>query len=152
MGFISIGTFSSVYKAIDLRCDEWDNTPWQGICESDINGWPPEQESHRKPLVAIKRIYATSMPERIRNELAILEDLRGCRHVSQIITAFRQEDQIVVVMPYHKSVDFRVSILTPFESHYSIYLRTITSRCLWTELKTTCAVCSVVYETFIPEG
>lgn len=34
---------------------------------------------------------------------------RGCRNVSQLITAFRQEDQVIIVMPYHPTDDFRVS-------------------------------------------
>lgn len=117
------GTFSSVYKAIDLRYDEWDNTPWLGVPE---DGWPPEYTSRRKPLVAIKRIYATSMPERIRNEISMLEDLRGCRNISQLITAFREEDQVVVVMPYHKSADFRVCLLLVFTSLiFKLFNRTI---------------------------
>lgn len=48
------------------------------------------------------------MPERIRNEISILEDVRGCRHVSQLITAFREADQVVAIMPYHRNQDFRV--------------------------------------------
>ena len=58
--------------------------------------------------MAVKRIYVTSGPERIRNELSILEDCRGCRHIAQLITAFRNEDQVVAIMPYHKNEDFRV--------------------------------------------
>jgi cell division control protein 7 len=50
------------------------------------------------------------MPERIRNEISILEDVRGCRHVSQLITAFREADQVVAIMPYHRNEDFRVSL------------------------------------------
>lgn len=37
-----------------------------------------------------------------------MEDCRGCRHVAQLITAFREKDQVVVIMPYHRNVDFRV--------------------------------------------
>lgn len=33
---------------------------------------------------------------------------RGCRFVSQLITAFREEDQVIIVLPYHQSDDFRV--------------------------------------------
>jgi cell division control protein 7 len=109
---LGTGTFSSVYKAVDLGYHEkWDNQPWHGT-------HPPSSSAHyqskpipsaSKAFVAIKRIYVTSNPERIRNEIAILEDCRSCRHVSQIITAFRHEDQVVVIMPYHRNVDFRVS-------------------------------------------
>ena len=33
---------------------------------------------------------------------------RGSDNVVSLITAFRQEDQIVAVLPYFKHVDFRV--------------------------------------------
>lgn len=59
--------------------------------------------------VAIKRIYVTSSPSRIQNEIMLMEDCRGCRHVAQLITAFREKDQVVAIMPYHRNVDFRVS-------------------------------------------
>lgn len=107
---LGTGTFSSVYKAIDLGYHtKWYNDTWLGR-------HPPESSAHyqslakppaTKVMVAIKRIYVTSNPERIRNEISILEDCRGCRHVSQLITAFRHEDQVVVVMPYHRNEDFR---------------------------------------------
>jgi cell division control protein 7 len=43
------------------------------------------------------------------NEIVIMETCRGCRHVAQLITAFRHEDQVLVVMPYQKSEEFKVS-------------------------------------------
>ncbi|KAJ7487428.1 kinase-like protein [Mycena galericulata] len=107
---LGTGTFSSVYKALDVGYHtKWDNTPWHGF-------HPPASSAHyqsvprpadTKVFVAIKRIYVTSNPERIRNEIAILADCRGCRHVSQLITAFRHEDQVVAIMPYHRNDDFR---------------------------------------------
>lgn len=36
---------------------------------------------------------------------------RGCRNVSQLITAFREEDQVIIVLPYHQCDDFRVRLL-----------------------------------------
>ena len=109
---LGTGTFSAVYKAIDLGYHtKWSNSEWHG-------NHPPSSSAHyqsvhhlpdRKVFVAVKRIYVTSGPERIRNEIAIMEDCRGCRHVSQIITAFRHLDQVVVVMPYQRNDDFRVS-------------------------------------------
>ncbi|KAJ7169725.1 kinase-like protein [Mycena filopes] len=107
---LGTGTFSSVYKARDVGYhDKWDNSPWHG-------SHPPHSSAHYQSLphppnakvfVAIKRIYVTSNPERIRNEISILADCRGCRHVSQLITAFRHEDQVVAIMPYHRNEDFR---------------------------------------------
>lgn len=61
-----------------------------------------------KVYVALKRIYYTSSPQRIENEIEILEGLRGCRNASQLITAFRHRDQVIVTMPYHRNDDFRV--------------------------------------------
>ncbi|KAG2115904.1 kinase-like protein [Suillus discolor] len=107
---LGTGTFSSVYKAIDLAYHyKWDNTAWHGY-------HPPTSSAHHqsapyspgtKVFVAIKRIYVTSNPERIRNEISIMEDCRGCRHTSQLITAFRHQDQVVAIMPYTRNEDFR---------------------------------------------
>jgi cell division control protein 7 len=100
------GTFSSVYKAIDLNYAEWDNSLWEGSN-------PPEPNPNGKPkFVAIKRILVTSSPKRILNEILIMETCRGCRHVTQIITACRVEDQIVAIMPYQRSGDLKVSFLS----------------------------------------
>ena len=152
---LGTGTFSSVYKAIDLRYHEWYNKPWKGNhppessayyqsadpgyrgragrgpgigkdkgkgkdkarendVEQDFNAMTVDsaetsggaQES--KVYVAIKRIYTTSGPERIRNELAIMQTCRGCRHTSQIITAYRHLDQVALILPYQRHMDFRV--------------------------------------------
>lgn len=109
---LGTGTFSSVYKAVDLGYhSKWDNSPWHGHHPSSSSAY---YQTIRKPegskvFVAVKRIYVTSNPERIRNEIQIMEDCRGCRHVSQLITAFRHEDQVVAIMPYHRNDDFRVS-------------------------------------------
>ncbi|KAG7097514.1 hypothetical protein E1B28_004857 [Marasmius oreades] len=106
---LGTGTFSSVYKALDLHYSKWNNDPWHGHHPPSSTAYyqsaprPPES----KVFVAIKRIYVTSSPERIRNEISILEESRSCRHVSQLITAFRERDQVVVVMPYHRNDDFR---------------------------------------------
>ena len=117
---LGTGTFSSVYKAIDLAYhSKWDNTAWHGY-------HPPESSAHyqsvpyhpdSKAFVAIKRIYVTSNPERIRNEISIMEDCRGCRHTSQLITAFRHRDQVVAIMPYSRNEDFRVRTLVYLGSH-----------------------------------
>ena len=110
---LGTGTFSSVYKAVDLGYHtKWENTPWHGQhpTSSSANYQSMRKSPGSKAFVAVKRIYATSNPERIRNEIAILEDCRGSRHVSQLITAFRHEDQVVVIMPYHRNDDFRVRL------------------------------------------
>jgi hypothetical protein len=108
---LGTGTFSSVYKAIDLGYHEkWDNAVWHGSHPraSTAHYQSVPRAPGTKVFVAIKRIYVTSNPERIRNEISILETCRGSRHVSQLITAFRHEDQVVAVLPYHPHEDFRV--------------------------------------------
>lgn len=108
---LGTGTFSSVYKAVDLGYHEkWDNAVWHGLhpVTSSAHYQSVPRPLGTKVFVAIKRIYVTSNPERIRNEISILEACRGARHVSQLITAFRHEDQVVAVMPYHPHEDFRV--------------------------------------------
>ncbi|KAH7343750.1 kinase-like domain-containing protein [Rhizoctonia solani] len=117
------GTFSSVYKAIDLNFSKYDNREWNThlgyadypillastphLSKSRSKQYTPAFERRGRVFVAIKRIYVTSSPQRIANEIELMEAARGCRHVSQLITAFRDEDQIVCVMPFHRSVDFR---------------------------------------------
>lgn len=66
--------------------------------------------------MALKRIYVTSSPQRIANELSILEECRECRNVSKLLTAFRCRDQVVVVMPYVPNQDFRVRIVETLNS------------------------------------
>ncbi|PCH40791.1 kinase-like protein [Wolfiporia cocos MD-104 SS10] len=107
---LGAGTFSSVYKAIDLGYhSKWDNAPWHGSHPPNSSAYYQSVPRHKeeKVFVAIKRIYVTSGPERIRNEISIIEDCRGCRHTSQLITAFREQDQVVAIMPYHRNQDFR---------------------------------------------
>ena len=151
---LGTGTFSSVYKAIDLRYDEWDNKPWKGNHPPESSAYYQSAgpgyrgrggrgpgigkdkgkgkdkardnkgsnamavdfaeasggDSESKVYVAIKLIYTTSGPDRIRNELTIMQSCRGCRHTSQIITAYRHLDQVALVLPYHQNMDFRVGI------------------------------------------
>ncbi|KZP00200.1 kinase-like protein [Calocera viscosa TUFC12733] len=105
------GTFSSVYKAEDLNFEMHLNTYWLGHhppwSSAYYQTFPPQKDSRGKAYVAIKRIYVTSSPTRIENELLIMEELRGCRHVAQLMTAFREEDQVVAIMPFHRNQDFR---------------------------------------------
>ncbi|KAG8916543.1 hypothetical protein FRC02_003754 [Tulasnella sp. 418] len=120
------GTFSSVYKAVDLHHHaKWYNATWLGY-------HPPTSSAHfqsvpyaesSKVFVAIKRIYVTSSPTRISNEIELMELCRGCRHVAQLITAFRYKDQVVAIMPYHRNVDFRKYFMTLPLSGIQSYFR-----------------------------
>ncbi len=124
---LKLGTFSTVYKAEDLLYDHYANH-WDLEAEDDRK-WSspplkkrrtddapsssaddaPESRRRRGPqYVAIKKIYVTSSPMRIQNELELLHDLQGCKDVCPLITAFRHQDQVVAVLPYFRHLDFRV--------------------------------------------
>ncbi|KAJ2399765.1 Cell division control protein 7 [Coemansia sp. RSA 2559] len=138
LGKIGEGTFSTVYKAIDLQHEKYDNGSWTMIFKEDASiqesdaqpqggaesGDHPERTEHtqhrdskrrhgesafkrRARVVAIKKIYVTSSPKRIANEISILNDLKGSRYIAPLVTAMRKEDQVVVVLPYFRNDDFR---------------------------------------------
>ena len=68
---IGEGTFSSVYKAQDL---------------SNVSGrlYPDHFWDKNSKHVAIKRIYVTSSPNRIENELKLLELLSNSNNVAPL--------------------------------------------------------------------
>ncbi|KAK0943932.1 Cell division control protein 7 [Friedmanniomyces endolithicus] len=110
---IGEGTFSSVYKAEDLLYDHYQNE-WDLDADKEnidnISSSTLKQNSSRaqKPrYVAIKKIYVTSSPLRILNELELLHDLRNSLNVCPLITAFRHHDQVIAVLPYFQHQDFR---------------------------------------------
>ena len=84
---IGEGTFSSVYLAKPVA----KNLLPKGI----------------KSTVALKRIYVTSSPQRIYNELKLLYTLRGHKNVAPLLDVLRHEDQVVAVLPYYEHSDFR---------------------------------------------
>ncbi|KAJ2689788.1 Cell division control protein 7 [Coemansia spiralis] len=119
LGKIGQGTFSTVYKAIDLQHDRYDNSSWTMIFnegsddgnDSSDNAKPRARRrkdtARRARVVAIKKIYVTSSPTRIANEISILNDLKDSRFIAPLVTAMRKEDQVVVVLPYFPNDDFR---------------------------------------------
>ncbi|KAK0610953.1 kinase-like domain-containing protein [Immersiella caudata] len=140
---IGEGTFSTVYKAEDLQYDRYDNS-WDLDKENEKWSPPPlktyashssmttdatqsmEQARRRKPkYVAIKKIYVTSSPTRILNELELLHDLRNCPSVCPLITAFRSTDQVVAILPYFRHMDFREYFRKMTVPDMAIYLRSL---------------------------
>ncbi|KAH8428915.1 serine/threonine protein kinase CDC7 [Aspergillus melleus] len=137
---IGEGTFSTVYKAEDLLYDHYRND-WDMFQGNHNDAWgspPPkrrrlEDESgrslppkRRRPrFVALKKIYVTSSPLRIQNELELLHDLRGCRSVCPLITAFRYQDQVVAVLPFFPHTDFRIQYRTFLVSDMRDYFRSL---------------------------
>ncbi|EJP71030.1 cell division control protein [Beauveria bassiana ARSEF 2860] len=130
---IGEGTFSTVFKAEDLCYDQYDND-WN--FEDDSEKWTPpplKRDSNQIPqrakkksrFVAIKKIYVTSSPARIYNELQLLHDLRRCPSVCPLITAFRQTDQVVAILPYFRHGDFRAYFRDMTVPDIAIYLRSL---------------------------
>ena len=74
-------------------------------------------------FVAVKRINATSGPKRIADELSYLHELKGLHHVVPVITASRQEDQVIMVFPYFYSLDFRQLLFTLTLGDIAAYMR-----------------------------
>lgn len=91
-----------------MHHDWYDNSQWTHHTPRPPRIAPNGDLVNTKVYVALKRIYVTSSPERILNELEIIEELRECPHISYLVTAFRTEDQVVAVMPYSKHDDFKV--------------------------------------------
>lgn len=91
---IGEGTFSSVYKAEDIK----------GKISQRYNShfWTPGSR-----YVALKKIYVTSSPQRIYNELNLLYMLTGCTRVAPLCDATRVRDQVIAVLPYYPHEEFR---------------------------------------------
>jgi cell division control protein 7 len=83
------------------------------------------QQNRRPKYVAIKKIYVTSSPMRILNELELLDALRGCDSVCPLITAFRSTDQVVAVLPYFRHTDFRSYFRHMSVPDMQIYFRSL---------------------------
>ncbi|KAL8840566.1 MAG: hypothetical protein Q9170_001252 [Blastenia crenularia] len=136
---IGEGTFSTVYKAEDLHYDFYQND-WD-IEAEDGSKWssPPvkrrrhessrdhqyRQNCRRPRYVAVKKIYVTSSPGRIQNELELLHDLQGYRSICPLITAFRHHDQVIAVLPYFRHQDFRMFYRQMAPYDIRVYFRSL---------------------------
>ncbi|CCF58828.1 hypothetical protein KAFR_0F02310 [Kazachstania africana CBS 2517] len=90
---IGEGTFSSVYKARDKK-DKLTSKYYSHF-------WSD------KKYVALKKIYVTSSPQRIYNELNLLYVLNGHNKVAALCDVMRFRDQVVAVLPYYPHEEFR---------------------------------------------
>lgn len=104
---IGEGTFSTVYKAeavdgtVMLGSQMWKSPPLHKTL-------PKKKKPKRKnPLVALKQIYVTSLPNRIHNELNLLYMLSGNSHVAPLLDILRHQDQVLAILPYYQHADFR---------------------------------------------
>ena len=116
LGRIGEGTFSTVYKAQDLQYNLYQND-WD---RNDPRRW--EKKSR---YVAIKKIYVTSSPSRIINELEILYELRKAKNVCPLITSFRHQDQVIAILPYFEHQDFREYYRDMVPADMRIYFRSL---------------------------
>lgn len=108
---IGEGTFSTVYKAEDLLYEHYENE-WDPDVKRRKGGglslpFPPRNTPAKPRFVAIKKIYVTSSPLRILNELELLNDLKDSPDVCPLITAFRHQDQVIAILPFFQHKDFR---------------------------------------------
>lgn len=97
--------------------------------EADVEMPPAKRRRHANGrgsrFVALKKIYVTSSPSRILNELELLHELRDSPHICPLLTAFRHLDQVVAVLPYFRHLDFRLyyrDFLTNDLRHYFLSL------------------------------
>ncbi|KAI2464848.1 kinase-like protein [Annulohypoxylon bovei var. microspora] len=140
---IGEGTFSTVYKAEDIQYHQYENNwdmdavesqwrppPLRGASRSRSRSDSHSSRTRHKPkFVAIKKIYVTSSPSRILNELELLHDLRDSNSVCPLITAFRHADQVLAVLPYFRHQDFR-----KYYPHMTVYDMKLYFRSLFTAL------------------
>ncbi|KAI5859974.1 kinase-like protein [Durotheca rogersii] len=138
---IGEGTFSTVYKAEDLQYHKFENSwdldasegqwrppPLAAVSHSRSNSLS-SRPRHKPKFVAIKKIYVTSSPSRILNELELLHDLRDSHSVCPLITASRHADQVLAILPYFRHQDFR-----KYYPHMSVYDMRVYFRSLFTAL------------------
>lgn len=99
-----------MYKAEDLEYEryrnEWDLEAKENFIRSP-SGRKMKRPRRQEHFVAVKKIYVTSSPQRIMNELELLHDLRNCDTIAPLITAFRDKDQVIAILPYFRHMDFR---------------------------------------------
>jgi cell division control protein 7 len=122
------GTFSTVYKAEDLHHDLYEND-WEKKTQLHTS-WsspsaPKRSRKSQRRFVAIKKIYVTSSPLRILNELELLHDLRLSDSVCPLITAFRHQDQVIAILPYFQHRDFREFFRDMNVSEMRLYFKSL---------------------------
>ncbi|KAI9142626.1 kinase-like domain-containing protein, partial [Paraphysoderma sedebokerense] len=128
------GTFSAVYKAIDLRHHLFDNSSWSELIkitdkfrkietQRDTVGETTKgtenvvvgrkrkrtasEDSTATRHVALKRIFQQSGEKRIIGEIQLLSELGAHPNIVSLITVHRKDDQFCLVMPYFEHMEFR---------------------------------------------
>jgi hypothetical protein len=93
--------------AKEISIDKLDSSLLPALLQSKMFQFRPH-------FIALKRINATSSPQRILDEMSFLRELGGKDNVVPLISGYRCEDQIIVTFPYFYSEDFRVRIRRVF--------------------------------------
>lgn len=141
-----IGTFSTVYKAellaredhdpkseLDnhaMKADATHTNPAKrrrvgdtGVSKSIHSHHPTK--SKKPKYVALKKIYVTSSPVRIQNELELLAELREYKSICPLLCAFRHQDQVVAVLPFFPHTDFRYLYRTFLVNDMRFYFKSM---------------------------
>ncbi|KNE56946.1 CDC7 protein kinase [Allomyces macrogynus ATCC 38327] len=105
VGKIGEGTFSTVFKAVDLERDQYLPV---GVTKTAL------------PYMALKNIFPTSSANRIVNEVDILAQLRGHPNVVSLTTVLRNDELVLLIMPYFEHLDVKeyFNELNPAELRY----------------------------------
>ncbi|EPR79446.1 Serine/threonine protein kinase [Spraguea lophii 42_110] len=98
------GTFSTVYKALDIK-------------QTEANKYDV--------YVALKNITRTTAPNRVADELNFLGILDGKYNCSPLLNCFRYEDQVVAVFPYFEYTEFKEFLEVCTEEDIRCYLYNI---------------------------
>ena len=128
------GTFSTVFKAIDVKYRNYENDSWREFSLQDpedcnlidINHLQKKAKSKlslvdkcildyaekfghtfRPHFVALKRLNSTNGPERMMDEINFLYKIGGKNNVAPLITAFRHEDKVLMVLPFFRHDEYR---------------------------------------------
>ncbi|RMD40115.1 hypothetical protein DV735_g5015, partial [Chaetothyriales sp. CBS 134920] len=129
---IGEGTFSTVYKAEKLPQAAAERDSGDEVDSGRSKRGKVGRGQSRKPeYVALKKIYVTSSPHRILNELELLHELRSSPFICPLLTAFRHQDQVVAVLPYFRHLDFRLYYRDFLSNDIRLYFRSLLGGLQW---------------------
>ncbi|KAI8847530.1 kinase-like domain-containing protein [Chytridium lagenaria] len=92
------GTFSLVYKAVDIHHHKWENSWCKCGSESNSVGG-----AIVCGLVAIKLLHRSASTERIYGEINTLHRVKQNPNVAPLLRVHRCEGQIALILPYYET-------------------------------------------------
>lgn len=75
--------------------------------------------------VALKRIYFTSRPSRVENEIRFLLELGGKHNVIKMVEGLRHQDEITLVLEHFDHTNFKELLKTITVREMQLYLRSL---------------------------